>query len=559
MARIGRTDPIRIPGGKPSTNIAAEVSSLRSQAPAQGPFSRAIVFEVLGDISRRTDEELTALAASVSGGIDALRRAPRNSLIVKAVAGKGSSIPTDSTLCYPFFPPHFGMPIKPGEQVWVMKENSDSVSPYSYWITRVAEPNFVDDINYTHAERRFDLYVDKVTSESASSIEGDSAGEEVNPFDGLKDEGKTPGPPAFNNTPEGDDRADATLSSNTPEEADINPYDQIYTGSFAMQSFKMEPVPRFTKRPGDLVIQGSNNTLICLGQDRGWNLENRPDGAEHSNAYVDVDTSGAAVEPIPDFCGTIDIVSGRGRFYPQTPPDPDNSQIKDTSPRVITNIRGNFETDKNPASYINDAVRSSVPYNRLDRPQEGDPDFLTDASRIYVSMRTDGDANFNITSDIIPPLFEGELSNIVESPFVVIKSDEVRIVARKETDRGSINGSVRIIKEGTVGEDAASIYLLPDGTVQLTGTKIYMGQADQGAGPGEGSSEPYIKYSELESLLTKVFDNIDQFCQKLLTHTTPGYGAPSVQIVQGATQLQTEIQQRKQEIENLKSSRIFGE
>ena len=63
----------------------------------------------------------------------------------------------------------------------------------------------------------------------------------------------------------------------------------------------------------------------------------------------------------------------------------------------------------------------------------------------------------------------------------------------------------------------------------------------------------------LETLLTKVFDNIDQFCQKLLTHTTPGYGAPSIQIVQGAIQLQTEIQQRKQEIENLKSSRIFGE
>ena len=559
MARIGRVDPIRVPGGKPSTNIAAEVAALRSQAPAQGPFSRAIVFEVLGDISRRTDEELAVLAASVSGGIDALRRAPRNSLVVKAIAGKGTSIPADSTLCYPFFPPHFGMPVKPGEQVWIMNENPDSVSPYGYWIARVTEPNFVDDVNFTHSERRFDLYVDKVTSESASSIEGDGSGEEVNPFDGLKDDGKVPGPPAFNNTPEGDDRADPGLKSASPDAPNENPYDQIYTGSFAMQSFRMEPVPRFTKRPGDLVIQGSNNTLICLGQDRGWNFERRPESSEHSNAYSDVDAAGAAVEPIPEFCGTIDIVSGRGRFFPDAPPNPDNSEIKDTQPRVITNTRGVFEIDKNPASYTNDASRSSIEFNRLDRPQEGDPDFLTDASRIYVSMKTNGDSNFNVTADILPPLFEGDLPDIVDSPFVVVKSDEVRIIARKETERGTINGSIRIIKEGTVGEDAASIYLLPDGTVQLTGSKIYIGQSGEGSGPGEGGSEPYIKYSELETLLTKVFDNIDQFCQKLLTHTTPGYGAPSIQIVQGATQLQTEIQQRKQEIENLKSSRIFGE
>ena len=228
MARVGRVDPIRIPGGKPSTNISAEVSAIRSQAPAQGPFSRAIVFEVLGDISRRTEAELTAFSASVTGGIDALRRAPRNSLIVKTVAGRGSSVTTESILCYPFFPPHFGMPVKPGEQVWIMKENPDSVSPYGYWIARVSEPNFVDDINYTHSERRFDLYVDKVTSDSASSIEGDTAGEETNPFDGLKDPGKVPGPPAFNATPEGDDQADQSLQS-SPDEPDVNPYDQIYT------------------------------------------------------------------------------------------------------------------------------------------------------------------------------------------------------------------------------------------------------------------------------------------------------------------------------------------
>src|SRR5690606_41899055 len=29
-----------------------------------------------------------------------------------------------------------------------------------------------------------------------------------------------------------------------------------------------EPVPRWRKRPQELILQGSNNTLICLGEDR---------------------------------------------------------------------------------------------------------------------------------------------------------------------------------------------------------------------------------------------------------------------------------------------------
>jgi len=560
-SRLGRIDPIRSATGVGSTNISSELSVIRSQAPSRGPFSRAVVYEVLGDISRRTDEELESLGQTIAGGLDSLRRAPRNSLIVREITGTGVNAVAQNILCYPFFPSHFCMPIKPGEQVWTVSDAPGSTSPYSFWITRVSEPNFLEDLNYVHAERRFDLFVDKVTTESSSAAVGDGNGDETRPFDGLKDPGKIPGPPAFNNGAaerEEEDSSEGTLSG-SPDEPSVNPYDQIYTGSFSMQSVTLEPVPRFTKRPGDFVIQGSNNTLICLGQDRGWSLAERPDSAVNSNAFSDVDGSGIATDPIPDFCGTIDIVSGRGRFYDNNPPDPDNAEIGDTQPRVILNTREKLEVDKNAAVYINDSQRSSIPANRLDRPQEGDPDFLTDASRVYVSMRTDADANFGITTDVIYPAFEGEVVDVAESPFIVLKSDEVRIIARKETERGDINGGIRIIKEGDVNDDAASIYLMPSGIIQISGAKIYLGQPDQGSGAGEKGSEPYVKYSELEKLLEKTYDAIDQFCQKLLTHTTPGYGAPSVQIVQGATGLQTEIMQRKQEITNLKSTRVFGE
>lgn len=561
-SRVGRVDPIRTAGGGPgASNISAEIRDIRSASPSQGTFLRVIVHEVLGDLSRRTQEEIETLGEEVPGGPLSILKAPRNSILAIPVTGPGTEANTQKLLCYPFFPPHLSMPVKPGEQVWAIQE-VQSPDQVGFWMCRVSESNFLDDINFTHADRKFSVYVDKVTTDSSSNAAGDGSGEESRPFDGLKDPDKTPGPPDFSFGPTAD--TDAITPSITdplrenPEQTS-NPYDVIYTGSFSLQSFVFEPVPRFTKRPGDLVFQGSNNTLICLGQDRGWTASERPDTATHSNAFVDVGTGGSATEPLPDFCGTIDIVSGRGRFFTQTPPNPDTAQIKDTQPRVIQNTRSKLETDKNPASYINDPHRSSIESNRLDRPQEGDPDFLTDASRIYVSMRTNGDANFNVTSDIVYPAFEGDITNVENSPFVIVKSDEVRIIARKETERDTINGGIRLIKEGALNDDLAVIYMMPSGIIQISGNKIYMGQPDQGNGPGEKKSEPYVKYSELEALLTKWFDNINDFCQKVLTHTTPGYGAPSIQLNQAVTTLQTEASTRKSEIEKLKSTRIFGE
>lgn len=546
-SRLGIIDPIR--PGVGTRDVGVEIANLRRQSPGVGPFSRGVVLDVISDPSRMSEEDLAIIANRISGGINSIRRAPRNSLLVVLHSGANSSISASAILCYPFFSPHFSIPVKPGEHVWIYNDAPEGNSDHSYWMSRIVEPDFCDDVNFTHAERKFDLYVDKVTvNGTLASASGDvNSEEEVRPFDGLKDPEKIPGPPAFTDGPIDDDDVDPTVPF-IVDGRQINIYSVIRESSVAAQAITYEIVPRYTKRPGDLVLQGSNNALICLGQDRGWTPTERPDSATNSSA-----------SSIPSgYSGTIDIVAGRGRFFQNSQPDPDNSAILDTQPRVIMNILDDFEVDKNPASFINDGARSSIPWNRLDRPQEGDPDFLTDASRIYVSMNASADIDFGVGADIISPIYEGELQDIA-GPFIVLKSDEVRIIARKEIDRQAINGSIRIIKEGTVGEDFASIYLLSDGTVQITGSKIYIGQPGQGSGSGEKGSEPYVKYSELEALLKKLFDNIDSFCQTLLTHTTPGYGSPSLQINQAAMSLQTEAAVRKNEIEKLKSARIFGE
>ena len=65
-----------------------------------------------------------------------------------------------------------------------------------------------------------------------------------------------------------------------------------------------------------------------------------------------------------------------------------------------------------------------------------------------------------------------------------------------------INGSVRIVKEGNKDEDLATIVLLPDGTIQISGSKIFLGRSTKdagiGGGPGPGEMQPYVKYQELE-------------------------------------------------------------
>ena len=55
-------------------------------------------------------------------------------------------------------------------------------------------------------------------------------------------------------------------------------------------------------------------------------------------------------------------------------------------------------------------------------------------------------------------------------------------------------------------------------------------------------------------------DALNAFCTTLATHTTPGYGAPSPQILEAAATLQSEISSMlKPSITNVKSDRIFGE
>jgi len=488
---------------------------------------RAVVSEFIGDPSVFTAEKLALLKPTI-GNENYLLTCPRNSCIVRIVTDNFDK-QGKAMIAYPLFPPHICMPIKPGEQVWLISEGSDGVGPLPYWISRIPENSAIDDLNFTHGDRKLALSTSLSTAEK-SDKSASSGGNKI---------------PSFEN-------GDGTIARATLRLDDVkkNPYDDLIAGSESYKDLALEPVPRFTKRPGDMTIQGSNNTLICLGEERGWGADSEPDKSKTSNAIKTEDQRKILQ------AGAIDIVVGRGRFLPASPTSESaaGEDPKLTAPRVIANSRKFNELDKNPGiNKIKPGLAS-----------EGDPDLVNDSSRVYLSMRSSGDLQFGIdtANERMAKPFESPIEDIADSPFAVIKSDQVRIIARKNEEQ-TINGGIRIVKEGTPSEDLAVIALLPDGTVQVSGSKIFLGRTKDdggaGGGPGPGEGQPYVKYQQLEDLLKAIIADIKTFCDTLSTHTTPGYGAPSPQILSAQAALKAAMATRESEIANIKSERIFGE
>ena len=488
---------------------------------------RAVVAEVINDPAFWTEEKLLALKEQLSNPTFVIT-APRNSCVVRII-NDNLDKQSKPFLAYPLFPPHICMPAKTGEQVWVISEKTDGVGSLPFWIARVPENLVVDDLNYTHGDRKLNATLKLSTSEKSEKSSGDSKNKLPN----------------FEN-------GDGTASSGTLRVTDQkkNPFDDLIAASESYKDVTLEPVPRFTRRPGDLTLQGSNNTLINLGEERGWIADSTPDTAKTSNAIKSED------ERNLKFRGAIDIVVGRGRFLPETSTTESSAgeDPKLTAPRTITNTRKNIETDKNPAA-------NKI---KLNLASEGDPDLVNDSSRLYLSMNSSADLNFGIDSENsrISKGFEAAIEDIVDSPFAVLKSDHIRIIARKNEEK-EINGGIRLIKEGTPSEDMAMVAMLPDGTIQVSGSKIFLGRTTDdggaGGGPGPGESQPYVKYQQLEDLLKAIIADIKTFCDTLATHITPGYGAPSPQILSAQAALKAAMSTRETEIVKLKSERIFGE
>jgi len=369
-------------------------------------------------------------------------------------------------------------------------------------------------------------------------------------------------------------------------------------------------------------LQGSHNASIVLGSARGYKDTDQIDITK-SNAHLESAlTSGR---------GAIDLVVGRGRInvdlaglagegdvdsaWPLSPEGdkltkPPGVTPMRTEPQVIMNARKSFETDKNP-NVLNDEI-SNVQSN----VSEGDPDFVNDAARLYLTMKSNPDEDFSLVAGKVPALFKGDLPPAADRACSVLKADEIRIIARKigpesptepaqPADDGKNKaqpyvGSIRLIKEGTRETDASSIYMLPDGTVQISGNSIYIGRtSDDGgkdAGSGEKGSEPYLRMSDFELWADALIDAVNTAFTNAEAAIngngdkinaggnagasggiTPGYGGPNgllgaafsqmvapagmsgVYVFAGDKSAIEEFKSGKDAMNKIKSERIFGE
>ena len=223
-------------------------------------------------------------------------------------------------------------------------------------------------------------------------------------------------------------------------------YDAIYESAPAVGLQITEPVPRYTSRPGDLTLQGSNNELINLGFVRTGAADSLPTDEEGNVATGQ---------------GAIDIVVGRGK--PDTP----------TAPVVGVNTRELEETDKTISASEN--------------IEEGDPSFEHDAARIYLAMKMNvdqdftikipegGDGPFEISGGQAAAAGGGVNSSEADKSAVVIKADQIRLIVRKD---------IKISLEDPDSEDgsnAAAIAILNNGDIAIipgTGGVVRLGGVD---------------------------------------------------------------------------------
>jgi hypothetical protein len=437
-----------------------------------------------------------------------LELAPYNSLIVRITSGNTGN---QEVLAYPMMQNHLAFPVKAGEHVWLININSRH-----HWLCRKNFNQQLDDVSLTVGGRFKQEGSVQTTADNATAAEG--GGPNVLPKDDH---------PVISKAFEKDGEFKEFLEER--------------------QKHVTEPIPRYKKRPGDLVLQGSNNTLISLGSGGGHKKEEIDQGSESIHQAKNI-----------QYSGTIDLVTGRGRHYPttQTTQTSLGKKPQRTAAAVIESEFGQIEIDKNLT------INNLKNQNKF----EGDPDFGFDASRIYISTNASPDINFSLNDNYpkipgvkLPPSDVGVIPGASEGAGIVMKSDHLRLIARHHIfsqhnfDAGTsadidVNGSIRIIKEGTRetttgmlhstldGQGASMISLEPDGTVMIDGSKIILGtgrETENGTGDhifiGAGATEPIVLGNILASVLTEFWTALHEFIQKkfdLHTHAV-GSGACS--------------------------------
>ena len=375
------------------------------------------------------------------------RYMPRNSVICHVNRGSASSSSfAKPVIAYPFFPGHLSLPLKPTERVWILKEIHGNQTNY-YWMCRVVTDRQSDDLNLTSFDRNF--HIRSLFSE----------------FD-LK-----------GNVTDDQFLVPATsfvTSPNSPLPKRSNP-DMICGSSVAfLEEFTGEPVPRFTKQCEDLVLQGSNNTLLHFCKEKFVAAS-----TAESELFTNSQARSSLANKRNPMKGTVDIVAGLEKermLELKNSSSPDSLSTKGKL-NVIKNNRQSgglllehFEVDK-----------IDEPQGRSENKFEGNDSPRNVFARTYLSMNASPDLSFGMTN----PDFENHAG-----PTHVNYSDHCRTFSEssirlyKYNNATGIDSCIDMSPDGSItlqsgeGETAAKIILRSDGNIILkpgTGGFLHLG------------------------------------------------------------------------------------
>tara|TARA_R110000796_G_scaffold21191_1_gene62471 strand:+ start:303 stop:1868 length:1566 start_codon:yes stop_codon:yes gene_type:complete len=381
---------------------------------------------------------------------DLIDTAPINSIIAQLIdpgtSSKDGALPV---LCYPFFPPHMSLPLKPGEYVWLIECDVKGSKMY-YWMCRQVGTIHVDDVNFTNMERII------------------AAGQA---FDGFLSSNKA-------KKPADEILQRSTTLDNESESTNSNiGFNKIFANSNAFRSeFTGEPVPRMVKGCSDLLFQGSNNSGIHLTTEKfSDNVDTDVINTKYSGKISEDDSLPTRK---PD-SSAIDIFVKRKKSDLDKLTEEGDAE-KYSAINTIKNKCGNdlytyLENDKMAIlRYQDDSVHDK---ELIDVKA----DAIDVGARVYLSHKCDVDKTFLIDID--------DLANDAKmGPSIVTFSNHNRIIGEQDVRLVSRVGQsfINIDSEGNIvikaAKGGAYISLKKDGSIAIvpgTDGLLYLG-GDEG-------------------------------------------------------------------------------
>tara|TARA_Y100001972_G_scaffold31429_1_gene38678 strand:+ start:3123 stop:4730 length:1608 start_codon:yes stop_codon:yes gene_type:complete len=411
--------------------------------------------------------------------------------------------------CIPLLSSHISMPLKCGEAVWLISFEEKNSQTFNYfWISRVHGSTETEDTNFTAPIR---LNTARPRGSNRAFAKSQFINQSYNSADF----------PRFDNFIQmPDETRYFILQSFSNQEKEIERL-------VRKNNIVLEPVPRYFKNEDELVLQGSNNTLIAFKTFDGYN-SNSNINSEQNIFYSNLSKANSSND------GFIDIVVGRSRNN-DIPESSDFFNINDsnrfqetyttssfrTCYPTIANSLGRFENNKNFENFTETTLQNN---------NEGRPDFKHDAARICLSENRNIDSAFNIRESIYSN-FNIQIPQDINLSTVVAKSDNIRIIARHNVlNNNNIlensKSSVIILKEGTKSQSfldrGTQSFAAFDGigNVVVDGSKIILGDENRASeNHGEGNqlflgqdnenAQPMVLGENLKNTL-------DNLCQQFI-------------------------------------------